>query len=39
MEWKLNGTTEDVNWVKNLLNEAIDQAPELAGKVDSDIIK
>ena len=39
IKWKFNGTTEDVNWVKNLLNEAVDQAPGLAGKVDSGIIK
>ena len=39
LKWKLNGTTEDVSWVKNLLNEAVDQAPGLAGKVDSGIIK
>lgn len=39
LKWKLNGTTEDVDWVKNLLDEAVDQVPGLAGKVDSGIIK
>ena len=39
LKWKLNGTTEDVDWVKQLLNEAVDKAPGLAGKVDSGIIK
>jgi len=38
LKWKLNGTTEDVDWVKKLLNEAVDKAPGLAGKVDSGII-
>lgn len=39
LKWKLNGTTEDVSWVKDLLNQAVDQAPGLAGKVDSGVIK
>jgi hypothetical protein len=39
LKWKLNGTTEDVDWVKKILNEAVDKAPGLAGKVDSGIIK
>ena len=37
--WKLNGTTEDVDWAKNMVNEAIDEVPGLAEKVDSGMIK
>ena len=39
LKWNLNGTTEDVDWVKKLLNEAVDKVPGLDGKVDSGIIK
>ena len=39
LKWKLNGTTEDVNWAQNILNKAVDQLAGLADKVDSGIIK
>ncbi len=38
LKWKLNGTIEDVEWVKDLLNKAVDQTPGLAEKVDSGIV-
>lgn len=33
--WKPNGTTEGIGWVKRLPNEAVDEVPGLAGKVDN----
>ena len=39
LNWKLNGTTENVEWVQNLVNAVVDQVPNLAARVDSGAIK
>jgi len=39
LKWKLNGTTQQVDWAKKILESAVDEVPELATKVDSAIIK
>lgn len=33
LKWKLNGTTQNVDWVKAALHEAVDQVPGLAEKM------
>ncbi|KAM3418250.1 hypothetical protein BST61_g4251 [Cercospora zeina] len=38
LKWKLNGTTENVDWVKGLLEAAVDHLPEIKDQVDSAIV-
>ncbi|KAK4560703.1 hypothetical protein LTR86_005281 [Recurvomyces mirabilis] len=38
LKWKLNGTTEDVDWVKTIVEAVVDVVPELYAKADSAII-
>ncbi|OAF55616.1 hypothetical protein VC83_07623 [Pseudogymnoascus destructans] len=38
LNWKLNGTTQDIEWAKQSVEASIDQIPALAGKVDSAVI-
>ncbi len=37
--WKLNGTTQDVDWATNYLDKAVDRVPGLADRVDTGMIK
>jgi hypothetical protein len=39
LNWRLNGTTQDIEWAKQAIEATIDQIPALAGKVDSAVIK
>ena len=39
LNWRLNGTTQDIEWAKQAIEGTIDQIPALAGKVDSAVIK
>lgn len=39
LKWKFNGTTENVDWVKSLLEAAVEHLPELKERVDSAVVK
>ncbi|KAM5465025.1 hypothetical protein MauCBS54593_006658 [Microsporum audouinii] len=38
LNWRMNGTTENVEWAKRSFESAVDHHPKLAAKIDSAVI-